>query len=308
MLQVIRVALTGLVVAIGFFPSLTEAPSPQVLLESEKVRGQNVEILFVGDMMFDRSMREVIDAQGIDFIFSCVAETLRSADLVVANLEGPITPYKSLSVGSSVGGANNTTFTFAPEVAPALLRHNIQIVSFANNHSRDFGPDGVEQTKSILSGARVGYFGAPYEEEDYRKVINGVPLSFIGYNQFGGDETITFSRIQSAKADGYLPIVFSHWGNEYVPASKQQQELAHRFIDAGAEMVVGAHPHVIQGSEEYNGKKIYYSLGNFIFDQYFEEAVRNGLLLRVVITPEGVISAVEEKVYLERDRRTCPIP
>jgi poly-gamma-glutamate capsule biosynthesis protein CapA/YwtB (metallophosphatase superfamily) len=139
-----------------------------------------------------------------------------------------------------------------------------------------------------------------------------VPLAFIGYNQFqsfvdGAWEasTTTEASVRAAREQGYFPIVFAHWGEEYVPAGERQKRLARAWIDAGAEMVIGAHPHVVQEHEEYAGKHIYYSLGNFIFDQYWEDAVRNGLLVEVRIGKNGVEEVREIQTRLERDRRTC---
>jgi poly-gamma-glutamate synthesis protein (capsule biosynthesis protein) len=101
--------------------------------------------------------------------------------------------------------------------------------------------------------------------------------------------------------------VYSHWGDEYVTANAMQKSLARRFIDAGAEIVIGAHPHVVQEHELYAGKHIYYSLGNFIFDQYFNEQVRRGLMLELALDASGIADIREIPTYLERDRRTCPV-
>ena len=87
----------------------------------------------------------------------------------------------------------------------------------------------------------------------------------------------------------------------------QSRELAHSFVDAGAEIVIGSHPHVVEESEAYKGKHIYYSLGNFIFDQYFSEDVQHGLLLQVTFGQGGVLSVREIPIELKHDRRTCPV-
>ena len=101
-------------------------------------------------------------------------------------------------------------------------------------------------------------------------------------------------------------VVYTHWGEEYVPATDFEKRLAHNLIDGGAEIVIGSHPHVVQEHEVYNGKHIYYSLGNLIFDQYWEPAVSHGLMLEIVFDPNGVASIKEIPVELQKDRRTCP--
>ncbi len=264
-------------------------------------------VLFIGDMMFDRSVRQAMDNKGPDHVFSCIQTVLAEPDFVVGNLEGPITPNPSKSVGSAVGSHNNFVFTFPEYVAPLMKRHNIRAVSLGNNHIYNFGSEGVRDTVQSLKEQGIGYFGEPGEQSVSEIESEGVPLTFIGYNEFDGgwSAETTISQIEAARTKGRLPIVFSHWGDEYKPASKRQKDLAHRFIDAGAEIVIGAHPHVIQESEKYKEKYIYYSLGNFIFDQYWNEAVRTGLMVTVSFEPSGVVAVKEAKVELGRDRRTC---
>ncbi len=272
-------------------------------------------VLFGGDMMFDRSVRVAMQEHGEDFVFSCLGDTFQKPDLTITNLEGPITAHESLSVGSKVGGLNNTKFTFAPSTAELIKRHGIDAVSIANNHAQDFGFDGVRSTIDYLNSAGIGYFGDPLREHMFTSDVRGVRFAVIGYNEFqtylGGDvwqgSTTTLQKISDARASGYLPIVFAHWGTEYVGANAMQKKLAHAFIDAGAEMVVGAHPHVVQENEVYSGKQIYYSLGNLFFDQYFSEDVRSGRLLEATFNARGLDSIREIPVYLERDRRTCLI-
>lgn len=271
----------------------------------------SVTILFVGDMMFDRSVRTTMDEKGDDFVFSCSAALLQSSDVTVGNLEGPITSAPSKSVGSAVGGPNNFTFTFDPAVARQLYRHNVRIVNIGNNHILNFGTDGVAETKEYLSKSHVDYFGAVAGKDTtvLSKEIHGVKVAFINYNQFGdpGGAAQALIQIRRARADGYLPIVYTHWGEEYQQkSSRYTQALAHLFVDAGAEIVVGSHPHVVQESEVYKGKTIYYSLGNFIFDQYWDEHVSRGLTISVTLTEKGVTAIQEIPVQLGRDRRTCP--
>ena len=120
---------------------------------------------------------------------------------------------------------------------------------------------------------------------------------------------MTLGQVGAARAAGEIPIVYAHWGIEYATTSPEYvRELARSFIDAGAELVVGSHPHVVEESEIYKGNTIYYSLGNFIFDQYFSEDVRNGLLLEAVFNSSGVAAIKEIPIKLEHDRRTCPMP
>ena len=271
-------------------------------------------VLFAGDMMFDRTIRTAIEEKGGDYIFSCINDVLRDSDLVVANLEGPITSTSSVSVGSPVGGKNNYTFTFATSTAALLARHNIRLVNIGNNHIMNFSRWGLEETKRYLDEAGVGYFGDPGRQTIVKARFSGLSLTFINYNEFnpstgsGQAASTTIAQIRAARESGGIPVVYTHWGIEYATTSSAySRELAHRFIDAGAEIVIGSHPHVVEEHEMYRGKNIYYSLGNFIFDQYWNDDVRNGLLVRVEFSASGVQSVQEIPIRLEQDRRTCPV-
>ncbi len=269
-------------------------------------------IIFGGDLSFDRYIREVSDIVGPDYPFSCITGTLASADLVVANLEGPITDNPSASVGTTAGSPDNFVFTFPPESAPALARNHVGIVNLGNNHILNFGMNGVRSTLAYLDAAHVHSFGDPLEHRVATTTLNGISVAFINYDQFdpvgpSAEASTTIGDITDARAQGYLPFVYTHWGVEYQAATDDEKALAHRFVDAGAEMVIGSHPHVVQEHEVYAGKNIYYSLGNFIFDQYWDADVSHGLLIKVALSPAGVTGVEEIPVVLTTDGRTCPV-
>lgn len=272
--------------------------------------GGHATVIFGGDMMFDRSVRAVMDQKGGDFIFSCIDPTLQSADLVIANLEGPITPNDSQSLGSAVGSPQNFVFTFSLSTAVLLAAHHIEAVNLGNNHIMNFGASGVRSTTDALNVAQVHYFGDPLKQAVAHVSRGGVALALINYNEFssGSTASTTIAQIRAARAAGELPVVYTHWGIEYATTSPQYvRDLAHRFVDAGAGLVVGSHPHVVEEHEVYRGTYIYYSLGNFIFDQYWNDDVTHGLLLEAVFTPAGVADIREIPVVLARDRRTCVV-
>lgn len=277
-----------------------------VQLSAEK---REATVLFGGDMMFDRSVRAYMQEHGDDHVFSCIADLLRAPDLVVANLEGPITDNPSISLGSSPGDSNNFTFTFPTSTATLLKRHNISLVNLGNNHIMNFSRAGLMQTKRYLDAAGVAYFGDPDAAEAQRVariVIEGVPLSFVNWSDWTSDKTDhTVAQVRAESESGRVVVVYTHWGEEYVPATERMKVLARQLVDAGADIVIGSHPHVVQEHEVYKGVHIYYSLGNFVFDQYWNEAVRSGLLLDVVFGPEGVQKVAELPIELSRDRRTC---
>jgi len=270
-----------------------------------------VTILFGGDMMFDRSIRTTMEEKGDDHVFSCINDVLQSADLVVANLEGPITSEVSQSVGTVVGGEGNYTFTFPTSTASLLARHNIRLVSIGNNHIMNFGREGLAETREWLDAAGVLYFGEPdlNEQERVERVsLRGIPFAFVNWSDWTSDKTDhTVAQVRKEADSGQVVVVYTHWGDEYVAPLPRVRQLAHSFVDAGASIVIGSHPHIVQESEVYSGKYIYYSLGNFLFDQYWESSVRRGLLLRVEFTPTGVSSVEEIPIDNQTDRRMCAV-
>ena len=268
-----------------------------------------VAVIFGGDMMFDRTIRQAMASHGDDYVFSCVADLLRSADLVVANLEGPITSHESVSEDSEPGDGLNYTFTFPTSTASLLARHNIRLVSLGNNHIMNFSRAGLFETKRWLDEAGVGHFGDPDFPESERVArlsLGSIPFSFVNWSDWTSDKTDhTVAQVREEAQAGRRVVVYAHWGEEYEPPPERVKVLAHQFVDAGAELVVGSHPHIVQEHERYNGKYIYYSLGNFVFDQYWDESVRRGLLLRVWFTPTGIASVEEIPIDNQTDRRTC---
>lgn len=270
----------------------------------------HADVLFGGDLMFDRSVRQFADRNGADALLRCLDPVLTSPDLVVANLEGPVTDNPSVSLGSAVGAPDNYVFTFAPTTPSLLVRHHIGLVNLGNNHIENFGRDGVLSTISYLSLAGEMYFGDPINNTVANLDIHGVPLSFINYNQFlpaGGTASITLAQIAYAKAEGRMPVVYAHWGVEYATSAPAYVvNLAHSFVDAGAVAVIGSHPHVVEQSEVYAGAPVYYSLGNMIFDQYFSDAVEHGLLVELSFSPNKVVVEREIPIQLSSRESTCP--
>jgi poly-gamma-glutamate capsule biosynthesis protein CapA/YwtB (metallophosphatase superfamily) len=304
------VSLFLMAAAFGVVAYLLNMP-PRSAIADEPPLPQTVIVLFGGDMLFDRSIRSHMERKGSDFIFSCLDPLLASRDLVVANLEGPITTSESISQYSRPGDSNNYTFTFPPSTAQILYDHNIRLVNIGNNHIMNFGTEGLLSTRRYLAEAGVAHFGDPglsHADRVARIHINGIDFSFINWSEWtSGPPEETLTQIALEVESGRTTIVYTHWGEEYVSATNRQKKLAHEFVDAGATMVIGSHPHVVQEKEIYRGKHIYYSLGNFIFDQYWEPAVMQGLLLEVTFGQTGALSIREIPTVLQKDGRTCLI-
>jgi len=237
-------------------------------------------LLFVGDIMLDRNVEALMNKKGDNYPFEKIKDFLNNQDFVAANLEGPI-----------VSKPNNfdehaVQFAFAPTADDLLQANHINLVSLANNHTLNMGQKGLLETRDFLQTDKIVAVGDPLLcTKDYIKDN----LIFFGLNKtFAAvcpdDEIIKLIKdIKQKNPDKFL-IAFMHWGNEYkIVNSKSQQDLGHKMIDAGADLIIGSHPHVVQNIELYKNKLVFYSLGTFIFDQYFSKNVQQGLAISLEI-------------------------
>ena len=289
--------------------TLTNTPEPSSthLSNPEPTLQKKLELMAVGDMMLDRKPAYAIKSIGSMAPFEQVASTLLSADISVGNLECAITER---------GTAESKTYTFR---APTLAAQSLQLAGFdlltlANNHSLDFGEDGLLDTLEALHTNQILAVGAGENKaRAFAPVIiekNGIKLAFLAYLDIQSwrydyqaweatDEEpgiawahpeIMTQAIRNAKQLADFVIVLMHFGleGEY-PPTQQQIEIAHRAIDSGALLVIGAHPHIIQPLEVYKNGLIAYSLGNFVFDG-FTGSANQSAILHVTLSTSGIES------------------
>jgi poly-gamma-glutamate synthesis protein (capsule biosynthesis protein) len=242
-----------------------------------------IKLLFVGDVMMTRYVEKKIKKLNKEYIypFEKILNYLKTFDYVIANLEGPISD-KGVKIGSKY------SFRMKPNVAEALSKANINVVNLANNHIFDYGKVAFEDTLKNLEKNNIKYFGNSYEPLIIEK--EGVKIGFLGFSDFLKHLEVKEGKIgiaivnsnlseiiKKAKEKVDILIVSFHWGEEYQKlANERQRKLAKIAIDAGAYLVIGHHPHVMQDIEKYKEKFIFYSLGNFIFDQNFSQETMIG--------------------------------
>lgn len=193
------------------------------------------------------------------YFFENVRDILNKDDLTIANLETSLTT-------ATKKADKQYAFKGDPSYAKILKEGSVEAVNLANNHTFDYLRKGFDDTVKALDREGIGYFGYGYK---YYKTLKGIKIGVLGYT--GYDNTKTTKEqikkdIMQMKKDANIIIVSFHWGeeNKYYP-NKIQKDLGHFAIDEGADLVVGHHPHLIQGIEKYKGKFIVYSLGNFSF-------------------------------------------
>lgn len=255
--------------------------------EGEAQSSEVVTLLSFGDLMLNRDVRTVLSRQGNAWPFQAIRRFLAGTDLTIANLEGTITAEDPVRLEPT-----SIRFTFDPSVAPTLASLGFDAFNLANNHSRDFGREGFLETQRRLSDVGIASFGDFYNREavSWVQEVRGQKLGFVGvHTVYGRDPSGALTEIERLRPDVDALIVFAHWGTEYqtTPSSAQQQT-AHALIDAGADIVLGSHPHVVQPMEIYQGKLIAYSQGNFVFDQFFSSEVQQGLAYGLVISEKSV--------------------
>lgn len=258
-----------------------------------------VTVDFVGDVLLSEGPGQLIAARRDPL--APFAGLLNAADLRVANLECVVA-----TTGTAVPG-KPYTFRAHPNTLPVLRRH-FDAVSLANNHSGDFGPQAFGEMLGLLEQHGIGYFGggANLAQAHAPLIVErrGLRIALLGYNEFfprsfeadadqpgiawSEDEQVQLDIARArTRADIVIPVM--HWGWEHEPrASARQRQLARLMIDAGADAVVGGHPHVTQDIEHYQGKPIVYSLGNFVFDGFTDADNNTGWLLRLELDRQGV--------------------
>ncbi|HEX8947229.1 MAG TPA: CapA family protein [Candidatus Paceibacterota bacterium] len=254
-------------------------PVPHALTKAATTT-KPVTLLFTGDLMLDRGVANHAKTYGDAVLFSRVARLFLGADALVPNLEGTITDQPSVSIPDH----SILRFTFDPRVAPFLKNLGVTAVSLSNNHTFDFGEAGYESTKEYLRQASILSFGSPHNDDELVTSfsVRSTSVCLVGYEEFVQSDVAPFAElITRLRPSCDLLIATMHAGTEYESGyTAHQQAVAHAFIDAGADMVIGTHPHVVEPLEIYKGKAIFYSLGNFMFDQDFSYETTHGLAVR----------------------------
>ena len=259
-----------------------------------------VSLVFAGDIVLDDSAGELI-AQGGD-PFASFATVFKQADIRLGNLECVVA-----TVGSA--GGKNFTFRAHPRALPVLKRH-FDALALANNHSGDFGREAFAEMLGLLKQSQLGHFGGGHNlAEAHTPLIverKGLRIALLGYNEFmprsfeadhnapgvawSEDEQVV-ADIKKArtfyKADLVIPVMHWGWENE-LTSNARQRYLARLMVDAGADAVIGGHPHVTQEIEHYQGKPIIYSVGNFVMKETDNAHQRQGWVLRLQLDKQGV--------------------
>ncbi|MDG0812021.1 CapA family protein [Cohnella rhizosphaerae] len=274
--------------------SASEQPSPSVQVPAATPEagtagdpgdsapsGASVTLAFVGDILPASTVGALIEKNGVDYPFKLAKPLLESADIAAGNLEAPITTRGT--------PAQNKQFVFKgkPEYLAGLKNAGFDVVSLANNHTLDQGWEGLSDTMDALDDIKLKHMGSGADDKEAFEPVyfehTGITVAYIGVSNVvpegswkagpdhpGVAETYDTTRavaaVKKASELANIVVVMVHWGNERADTPKKAQfNVGHTLIDAGADLIIGSHPHVLQGFEAYKGKWIAYSLGNFVF-------------------------------------------
>lgn len=251
--------------------------------KQEKQFNNSIVLVALGDIMLTRSIGQFIDENGSNEFFKYVREPITNADIAFANLETTLTTRgKPISKNDP-----NVTFRSHPKNANILKELGIDIVSLANNHIFDYGAIGLQDTLDFLDCNSIKHVGAGLCEEDANQYSildkNGIKVGFLAFHQLLGPAVRAARKnkpgvaqlllgkacrkIKSLKKLTDVVVTSIHWGMDYHQyPSPYDIELAHKLIESGSDLILGHHPHVLQGYEKYKNSHIFYSLGNFVFD------------------------------------------
>lgn len=262
----------------------------------------SVSVTITGDILLDRGVRKVIEQKGTDAVFSPFVDSVfQSSDIVIGNLECPATKIKEPSFKQFI-------FRAEPEWLFTLKRHGITHLNLANNHSVDQGRAGLVDTRENVVSAGMIPIGAGRTMEEAARpvlltssprkvyVLASLQLALENFAYLSEKPSVSqedfdtlverVRHLRSSDPDSYI-IVTLHWGGEHTlqPVTIQRVR-AHQLIDAGADALIGHHTHTLQTIEEYKGKPIYYSIGNFIFDQW-KPVNTKACMVKLTITKES---------------------
>ena len=277
----------------------------------EEVDDKSVVLRFGGDVMMTAYFKNYIDSKGVDYMWEDVRELIKSADYSIFNLETSVSLRGKDTKPSGYG------FRSEPSTLEGLKNAGIDMVSLANNHVMDYGRDAFSDTITSLNEYGIKHIGAGENLRDASKVIyeeiNGVKVGFLAASEILGYESNKATDeksgvyylnrkdlsdikliIKNAKNECDVLILVAHWDREYYDEPKSETvNMAHELIDSGVDIIIGHHPHVLQGIEYYNDGIIYYSTGNFNFLIRNENASQSALF-EIEFNKKEILSS---KVY-----------
>lgn len=276
-------------------------PSPKIVPIKQKVV-----LIATGDVVPGRSVNyQMVKFNNFAWPFEKVKEILASGDITVANFEVPLVKNCPTVVEGMV-------FCGREEAVAGLMASGVDVVTLANNHISDYGVAGIENTIKVMREKgidTVGYsLGESGTGEILYKTVSGTKFAFLAFNDISGsippiltaDKEVIERLVGQARKNADVVVVSMHWGVEYraVPGSRQT-ELAHLVADAGADLIIGNHPHWIQSDEQYKNTYIKYAHGNLVFDQMWSEETKKSVIGKYTFEDGKLVSKEFIPTYIK---------
>lgn len=308
----------------------TPGSAPREMLEQkeeseEENKEEELVLSFVGDMMFDKSVSGFIKSKGEDYVFQGYENYFKESDIVFGNLE------TSLSYRGEPIQDKEYIFRSSPKIIPFLKKHNFSALSIANNHVLDYGAAAFTDAMKVLKENGISYGGGGYNKQEASEGVvleeKGLKIGFIAFTRvtpsvdwYAGakkpgiigaykvHEAEVLSAVKNLKSKCDLLVVSLHWGKEgSTTVRKEEAELAHSLVDSGADVIMGHHPHVVQGIEIYKDKPIFYSLGNFFFTTSNSAICNKTIMATVRFDSTGGLKSVEAVPGIIKAGRPVPM-
>ncbi|MBO4365584.1 MAG: CapA family protein, partial [Eggerthellaceae bacterium] len=288
--------------------------------EAQEPKSYSVSFTTTGDLIFWREVADYIDANGGASAMAGIADTLDDADVTISNLESPLSDDDSEPVPDK-----DIYIIGRPQAIEGMRNSGIDIVSLANNHIMDYTGPALQDTLAALDREGILHAGAGMNEEQADAMVetnvNGASIAFFSWTDIVPDYYVAYGdqpgvasarlnmedalrRVREAKETHDIVIVSMHWGVEYQDYidDSLQRTPAHQLVDAGADVVLGNHPHVPEGIEFYKGSLIAYAHGNCVFRQSFDFGnTHESYVLHFTITQDGIQDATVVPLYLSDD-------
>ena len=325
---VVVVALVAVIIAFASGGSSTQssesaqnastesAESAEAVNPYKATEPYRISFVTTGDLIFWREVADYIDANGGASAMANIADTLAQADVTISNLESPLSDDESEPVIDK-----DVYIIGRPSAIDSITNSGIDVVSLANNHIMDYTGPALKDTLAALDGAGILHAGAGMSEAQAETPaeleVNGASIAFFSWTDIVPDYFVAFGdepgvvsarlnmkdackRVSEAKATHDIVIVAMHWGVEYEDyiSDYLQSEPAHQLVDAGADVILGNHPHVMEGVEFYKGSLIAYAHGNCVFWQKYDHT-HESIVLNFDMTQDGIKNVVVTPLYLD---------
>ena len=240
----------------------------------------------------------MLNNQNFKYPFLKTADLTSSAAISFGNLESPL-------VENCPTTTTGMTFCTRPEAIEGLKFAGFDVLSLANNHILNYGQDGREQTTKLLNSNNIlpsdpNNIAMPILSKVKGKQFNNISFGFLSFDLVTYPKTDVVEKVREATTKVDILIVSLHWGEEYQKEpAPWQKDLAHQIIDSGVKVIIGHHPHVTQPMETYHNGLIFYSLGNFVFDQPWSEETKKGEIAKIIFEGTNIKSSELIPIYIQ---------